>query len=85
MRWVDIRFNACYELLHKYTISWGHKYSMHSVREILQRNPPPPTPPPPFSFQSPYKRKELIPIQRTKLLATYRTDDRHGHQKGISS
>ena len=77
IRWVDIRFNACYELLHKYTISWGHKHSMHGVREILQRNPPPPTPPPPlFHFKAltrernSFQFNEQNYLQRTARMTT---------------
>ena len=33
----DIRFNAYYELILKHTASWGHKQSMHRVREFLER------------------------------------------------
>ena len=33
----DICFNAYYELILKHTASWGHKQSMHRVREFLER------------------------------------------------
>ena len=38
----DTRFNACYELMHKYTTSWGHKHSMHSNENCYSDAPPPP-------------------------------------------
>lgn len=68
----DTRFNVCYELIHKYTTSWGHKYSKHSVRELLQRCPLPlPLIPKPLLEKAP--GRNLLQFKEQKYLKK-RTD-----------